>query len=126
MDESILNSTKKILGIPEDYTAFDTDIITHINSTFAILHQMGIGPTTGYFIEDASNEWSEFTVDTGLNMVRSYVFLKVRMLFDPPATSFVIAAMEKQIAEQEWRISTHREWQLDPVDPLLDVDVEEV
>lgn len=124
MEESILNSTKKILGIAEDYTAFDVDIITHINSTFATLYQLGVGPTDGYFIEDSSNEWSEFTTDLGFNLVRSYMFLKVRMLFDPPATSFVINAMEKQIAELEWRIATHREWQLDPNDPMLNANVE--
>lgn len=125
MEESILNGTKKILGVPEDYAAFDHDILTHINSVFSVLHQMGVGPTTSFYIEDASTEWSEFTTDIALNLIRSYVFLKVKMLFDPPTTSFMIAAMEKQISEYEWRISTHREWSLDPNDPLLDVTVPE-
>lgn len=119
MENSILKSTKKILGIAETYTAFDLDIITHINSAFSVLHQLGVGPTNGFFIEDDGPEWEEFIgTDVGLNMVRSYVFLKVRMLFDPPTTSFLLEAMNKQIQEHEWRISTHREWLLDPVDPL--------
>lgn len=124
MEDSILNSTKKILGLGEDYTAFDLDIITHINSVFSILFQLGVGPADGFLIEDAGTTWSDFLEDNvGLNMVKSYIFLKVRLLFDPPGTSFAIDAMNHQISEYEWRISTHREWSLNPVDPML---VEEV
>lgn len=119
MENSILTSTKKILGIAEEYTAFDQDILVHINTAFSVLHQMGIGPANGFMIEDEGSEWTEFIGnDYALNMVRSYVFLKVRMLFDPPTTSFLLDAMEKQVQEFEWRISTHREWLLDPVDPM--------
>lgn len=117
MENSILTSTKKILGVAEAYTAFDLDIIVHINSTLSILNQMGIG-TSNFYIDDASSDWDEFISYDEYNMVRSYVFLKVRMLFDPPGTSYLITAMEKQIQEYEWRLSTKREWLLNPVDPL--------
>lgn len=121
MEERILTSIKKILGVPEDYTVFDFDIIMHINSAFSVLSQMGIGPSTGFFIEDDTAEWSDFFTEEDLNLVRSYVFLKVRMLFDPPPTSFLLEAMNKQISEFEWRLSTQREWNLDPVDPMDEV-----
>jgi hypothetical protein len=110
MEQSILTSTKKILGIAEDYTVFDLDIITHINTAFSTLTQLGVGPAAGYMIEDATNEWSEFVADDlQYNSVKSYVFLRVRMLFDPPTTSYLISASEKQIQELEWRLSVHRE-----------------
>lgn len=110
MVESILTSTKKVLGIAEAYTAFDTDIITHINSTFSILAQLGVGPLEGFMIEDATEEWADFDVSqVWLNLIRSYVFLKVRQLFDPPGTSFLLDAMQKQIQEFEWRLSVFRE-----------------
>lgn len=116
---SILTSVKKILGLAEEYTAFDADIVMHINSVFDILHQLGIGPTNGFSISDASQNWSSFGTGQGMNMVRSYMYLKVRMMFDPPPTSFAIGAMENQIKEFEWRLSTNREWLLNPVDPLV-------
>lgn len=110
MEQSILTSTKKILGIAEDYTVFDLDIITHINTAFSTLTQLGVGPATGYMIEDAANLWSEFIIDDlQNNAVKSYVFLRVRMLFDPPTTSYLITASEKQIQELEWRLNAHRE-----------------
>jgi hypothetical protein len=122
MENSILISTKKVLGIADDYTAFDIDIIMHINSVFSMLTQMGVGPAEGFFIEDDTAEWGDYIAnDNVYNMIRSYMFLKVRMLFDPPSTSFLVTAMEKQIGEYEWRISTHREWLLNPVDPALEV-----
>lgn len=120
MDTSILNSIKKILGISDVYTAFDVDIIMHINSVFSVLTQMGIGPAEGFSIEDALSEWSDFmTESNAYNLVRSYMSLKVRMLFDPPNNSFLLSAVEKQIQEYEWRLSTLREWLLNPVDPKL-------
>lgn len=111
MEESILTSTKKILGIAESYTAFDLDIITHINAAFSILSQLGIGSADGFMIEDDSADWIDFedVLQSQLNMVRTYVFLKVRMLFDPPTTSFLIEAMNKQIDEYEWRLNMSRE-----------------
>src|SRR3954466_15938502 len=99
MEQSILTSTKKILGIDEAYTAFDLDIITHINSAFSTLTQLGIGPSQGFMIEDATAEWNEFIPDSDFqyNSVKSYVFLRVRQIFDPPSTSYLIAAFNEQI-----------------------------
>lgn len=123
MEDSILKSTKKILGLDSEYTAFDLDIITHINSVFSILSQLGLGPA-GFQIEDDSKDWADFIASVdGINMVKSYVFMKVRMMFDPPATSFAIDAINKQIQEMEWRLNTQIEWLKDPHDPMA---VEEV
>jgi hypothetical protein len=119
MEQSILKSTKKILGIAEDYTVFDLDIITHINSAFSTLTQLGVGPVEGFIIEDDSDLWTDFidvNVDFQWNSVKSYVFLRVRMLFDPPQTSYLISASERQIQELEWRLNVHRE-ETDWVDP---------
>jgi hypothetical protein len=126
MEQSILTSTKKILGISPDYTAFDLDIITHINAAFSTLTQLGVGPVTGFMIEDEDAEWYDYIEDDiQLNTIKSYVFLKVRQLFDPPTTSYLITAMEKQIAEFEYRLNTNREM-TEWVDPnpvtILDVD----
>jgi hypothetical protein len=127
MEQSILISTKKILGIAEDYTVFDLDIITHINTAFSTLTQLGVGPAVGFMIEDETAVWDDFTVDDfQYNSVRSYVFLKTRQLFDPPTTSYLISAMERQIQELEWRLNVHREetgW-VDP-DPGLPVNPED-
>jgi hypothetical protein len=111
METSILTSTKKILGLAEDYIAFDLDVITHINSAFSTLTQLGVGPVAGFMIEDATADWSSFIPidDIQYNSIKTYVYLRVRMLFDPPATSFVIAALNEQIRELEWRLNIHRE-----------------
>lgn len=122
METSILTSTKKALGLGEDYTAFDLDIITHINTAFSTLTQLGVGPPLGFMIEDDTADWADFLGDDlQLNSVKTYVFLKTRMLFDPPITSFHISAMNDQIRELEWRLNTHREetgW-VDPDPPVL-------
>lgn len=110
MEQSILTSTKKILGIAEDYTVFDLDIITHINTAFSTLTQLGVGPVDGFMIEGADEVWDDFIGnDLQLNSVKSYIFLRVRQLFDPPTTSYLIAAYDKQLQELEWRLNTHRE-----------------
>lgn len=112
MEQSILKSTKKILGIADDYTVFDLDIITHINSAFSTLTQLGIGPAAGFMIDDEDDGWEDFidmTIDRQYNSVKSYIFLRVRQLFDPPSTSYLISAVERQIQELEWRLSSHRE-----------------
>lgn len=108
--KSILNSIKKLLGLPVEYTAFDADIQIHINTVFANLAQMGVCPNTnGFQIEDASTEWSEFTEDdTLINNVKSYVYLKVRLIFDPPANSTLVASIENQIKELEYRLYTQK------------------
>lgn len=109
-DTSILDSTKKVLGFDSDYTAFDLDIIMHINATLFTLQQLGVGPDDGYLITGNTETWDLFLTDTKLlSAVKNYVYLKVRMLFDPPATSFAIDAINKQIAELEWRMNVQSE-----------------
>lgn len=103
--ESILTSIKKLLGITEEYTHFDADIIMHINSAFMVLNQLGVGPANGFFIEDDSTTWSEYLGDpTELQLVKSYMYMKVRMMFDPP-TGSVLTSMKEQINEFEWRLN---------------------
>lgn len=107
---SVLDSTKKILGLGHDYEVFDHDIIVHINSAFSTLNQLGVGREDPYFIEDHDNEWNEFFEDQrGLESAKSYVYAKVRLLFDPPATSYGIQALEKMCTEYEWRLSVQAE-----------------
>ena len=103
--ESILTSIKKLLGITEEYTHFDADLIMHINSVFSILTQLGVGPSEGFSIEDANDTWSDFTDAKNIECVKSYIHHKVKLLFDPPANSTVVAAMEKTISELEWRMN---------------------
>jgi len=135
--DSILTNVKKIVGIAESDTSFDPDIVMHINTVFSILTQLGIGPTAGFMIEDATPTWDDFLKvrqvkldgadvytdeqlqenNKQLMMVKTYVYLRVRLLFDPPQTSFVIEALNKQIEELEVRMSIVREgesW----VDPM--------
>jgi len=109
--DSILDSVKKNLDIQADYDAFDGQIMMHINSAFATLNQLGIGPDEGFAIEDASATWDEFLgTDPRRNNVKMWVYLKVKVIFDPPTGSYhLIGAMEQQIQELEWRISVKRE-----------------
>ena len=110
MSNSILVSTKKNLGIAADYTAFDDDVIMHINSVLATLNQLGVGAAGGFEITNSTAQWEDFLgTDKRLNSARTYVFLKTRLIFDPPTTSFLISAVEKQIEELEWRLNTFRE-----------------
>lgn len=110
MSESILKSTKKNLGIEENYNVFDSDILMHINSVFSTLNQLGIGPALGYEIESDSDTWDTFLLgDSRLNAVKTYVYLRVRLLFDPPSTSFHITSIKEQIQELEWRLNAQRE-----------------
>lgn len=103
---SILNSVKKQLGITEDYTVFDVDVLIHINSALSVLTQLGIGPPEGFSIDDASATWELFVGDDPrLNMVKTYVGLKVRKLFDPPTSPAVSQAIGESIAELEWRLN---------------------
>lgn len=104
--ESILTSIKKLLGVVEEDTNFDTDIIMHINSVFSILTQLGVGPSEGFSISDSYTTWTKFTKDAiELNPVKTYMHLKVKLLFDPPLSSNVLSAMERQISELEWRLN---------------------
>lgn len=110
MSTSILNDTKKLLGYSEDDSSFDLDIMTHINATFLDLSQLGVGPAEGFMIEDATTTWDALLgTDPNLQAVKSLVYLKVRLTFDPPATSFHITAMEKLIEKMEWRLNANYE-----------------
>lgn len=128
MADSILGSTKKILGFDADDTGFDLDILTHINSAFVTLEQLGIGPDGGFAIEDDAATWDDYLKgDKRLNSVRTYVYLKVRLTFDPPATSFHLAALKEQIEQLEWRLNVKREGEswVDPT-PVSTVEPEVV
>ena len=110
MYESILTSIKKLLGIPEDYEHYDADIIMHINSVFMILNQLGVGPSNGFSITDKTDVWSNFISDNdNLEAVKSYVYMKVRLLFDPPLSSAVMECMNRMISELEWRLNSEAE-----------------
>ena len=103
--ESILTSVKKQLGIAEDYEHFDPDLIISINSVFSVLNQLGVGPEEGYSITDKNDLWSDFLpAGKKLELVKTYVYLKVKLIFDPPTSSAVMEAIKQNIAEQEWRI----------------------
>ena len=111
MDDSILTSIKKLLGISEDYEHFDADIIMHINSVFMILTQLGVGPPDGFSIEDDSSVWSNFIGDSSnIESVKSYVYLKVKLLFDPPLSSAAMEASNRLISELEWRLNLAAEY----------------
>lgn len=125
MEPSILKSVKKTLGLEADYTAFDQDVLMHINSVFTILQQLGVGPATGFAIEDDTATWDTFLgSNPNLNAAKSYIYLRVRLLFDPPQTSFLVQAMEKQIQEFEWRLNVQHE--LETWVPPLPITVEEL
>lgn len=108
--ESILTSIKKLLGIAEDYEHFDPDIIIHINSAFTILTQLGVGPPGGFSIVDETTMWIDFVPDMSMvESVKSYVYLRVRLLFDPPSSSAVIESINRMISEFEWRLNVAAE-----------------
>lgn len=104
--ESILTSIKKLLGIEEECTDFDGEIIVHINSVFMTLKQIAVGPKEGFYIEDETKTWEEYISDpSALQAVKSYMYLKVRLLFDPPQSSAVMESMNRQASEFEWRLN---------------------
>ena len=106
METSILTSIKKLLGVAEDYVEFDEDIMTHINSVFLNLTQLGVGPEEGFMIEDNTAVWEDFINDSiQLQAVKTYVYLKVKLLFDPPLSSSVTESINRMIAELEWRLN---------------------
>ena len=114
--DSILVSIKKLLGLPEEYEQFDTDIIIHINSVFGTLRQLGVGPRAGFSISSKEDLWTDFMDNTpALEMVKSYIYFKVRLAFDPPSNSFVVDSMKKQADELEWRLNVDVEtdWTLE-------------
>ena len=104
--DSILISIKKLLGITEEYTHFDQDIIIHINSVLFTLNQLGVGPTKPFTIKGETEIWDDFIVEEdSLEAVKSYVYLKVRILFDPPSSSVLMESINRQINEFEWRLN---------------------
>lgn len=106
---SILASTKKMLGIEKDYTPFDLSIIADINSVFMNLNQLGVGPKEGFSISGYDEEWTDFSSRTDITAIQSYMYLKVKLLFDPPSSSFVLESSNKQISEFEWRMRVEAE-----------------
>lgn len=113
--DSILTSIKKLLGIAEEYEHFDKDIIMHINSVFMILTQLGVGPSKGFMITDSAASWDDFLPeDSGkLEAVKTYMYMKVKLMFDPPLTSAVMESMTRMINELEWRLNVA----VDPGEP---------
>lgn len=108
--ESILTSIKKLLGITEEYAHFDNDIILHINAAFMSLRQIGVGPKEGFSISSDEQTWSDFIGDsTNFEMVKIYVYIKVRSIFDPPTSSSVTDALNRQAQECEWRLNVQAE-----------------
>lgn len=109
MIDSILNSVKKKLGILEDYTHFDEEIILDINTSFMTLNQLGIGPEEPFMITGATEIWDDFIEDGRIEAVKSYIPLKVRLLFDPPQQSFMLNSVQDRIAELEFRMMVQAE-----------------
>lgn len=106
-DQSILTSVKKVVGIHEEYEAFDDDIVMHTNTVFSKLYQLGVGSQIRPFqIEDKTATWGQFLEEKQhINMVKTYVCMSVRLIFDPPATSFAIEAIKTELKEMEWRLN---------------------
>lgn len=105
MNESILTSIKKLLGLTAEDTSFDPDIIIHINTVFFTLNQLGVGPELPFRISNAESTWSDFDATGDIDAIKSYIYLKVRTLFDPPTNSAVLNAMHEAIKEYEWRLN---------------------
>lgn len=104
--DSILTSIKKLLGISEEYEHFDADIMIHINTAFETLNQLGIGPDTPFYIQDKTDTWDEFkTNGQDIRSVKTYIYLKVKMIFDPPTNSVYSEAIKNEISELEWRMN---------------------
>ena len=109
-NSSILNSIKKLLGITEEQTDFDSDIIMHINTVFTILNEMGVGPDEGFVIDNAFSKWGDYIEDRRkFDKIKTYMYLKVRMYFDPPQNSSHAEAIKQQISELEWRLNASAE-----------------
>lgn len=105
--ESILTSIKKLLGIVKEDTAFDADIIIHINSVFMTLNQLGVGPEDGFMVINDTETWNKFLGDSNklIQAVKTYTYLKVKMVFDPPTNSSVLSAIQREVDAYEWRIT---------------------
>lgn len=117
---SILDDVKHALGLLPAGIAFDSDVKMHINSALATLNQLGVGPNNGFMITDETAEWDDFTDDPRLNSVKSYIYLKVKLLLDPPQVGFVISSMDRQIQELEFRLMIASEGPYIPTPVILD------
>ena len=114
MQDSILMTIRKLVCGDPYADHFDTDLLVHINACFSILNQLGVGPESGFVVTDETQSWSSYVADNRtLNMVKTYVTLKVKKIFDPPLTSSVLEAMDKEISQLEWRLNVA----VDPVKP---------
>ena len=110
--DRVLTSIKKLLGITEEYDQFDQDLIIHINAVLMVLTQIGVGPSNGMIINDSSTTWNDILSDTSnIEAVKTYVYLKVKMIFDPPSSSSVADAMNRSINEYEWRLNINADSQ---------------
>ena len=109
LDDSILVTIREALGMEGDTEEFDTDLIIHINSCLNFLTQVGIGPVDGFAINGDSEQWSDFIQEDRFNMVKSYILMKLKVVFDPPSNSFVLNALKEEIAETEWRLKEEAE-----------------
>ena len=115
MEPSILITIKKMLGLDQDYDVFDEEIKVHINSVFMYLNQLGVGPDTPFSITGDTEKWLQFAPDVeDTNALKTYMYLRVKLVFDPPNTSFVLKAIQDQITELEWRLNVQAEPQGDP------------
>jgi hypothetical protein len=127
MEQSILKSTKKVLNVGVDDASFDLDIITHINTAFSILTDLGVGPLSGFVIEDEEAVWEDYfpneddpaKLKVQLSKVKTVVFLRTRLLFDPPTVSYLLDSTKEQLREAEWRLNVNRE-ESEWVDPAPD------
>jgi hypothetical protein len=129
MEQSILKSTKKVLQIAPDDESFDLDIMIHINSAFSTLNDLGVGPDDGFTIEDEYVEWNDFLTGDAvqLNRIKTFVVLHCRLLFDPPATGFLMNAVQEQLNEVTWRLNVKRETaEWSAPDSTIPVEDEEV
>jgi hypothetical protein len=119
--DSILGSIKKMLGIGVDDTNFDHELILHINGALNIVNQLGVGPSEGFLITDVTQNWQSFIgTRTDLEIIKTDIFLRVRLMFDPPQNSFLVSAIQKQIEEYDWRITVQT---TPPIVPEVPVEV---
>lgn len=106
MSSSILNTIKKLLGMTPEYTAYDEDVIVAINATFNVLYQLGVGPAEPFSIEDKNTTWDMYTEDRKtIEMVKEYIFMKVKLIFDPPLNASVLESYKQMVSEYEWRLN---------------------
>jgi len=119
-EQSILDSVKKVVGLPADDDSFDADIIMFINGNFATLNQLGVGEDT-FYIEDNTAKWGEFAPNVPyIGMIKSYMTMKVRLQWDPPQVSSLLASMEKMVAEYEWRLNVFADKGLTVIPVVVD------